>query len=100
MVSKSADVSDILEPLVLLKQVGLVWGGAEPRTAIRVTPLFETIGDLENGPAILRKWLSLPLARSVLGAAARAVRRGQNDGGGSGGGRGGGVGGKNEKKKK
>jgi phosphoenolpyruvate carboxylase len=68
VVSKSADVSDILEPLVLLKQVGLVWGGAEPRTAIRVTPLFETIGDLENGPSILRKWLSLPLARSILGA--------------------------------
>ncbi|MDB5433203.1 MAG: phosphoenolpyruvate carboxylase [Caulobacter sp.] len=67
VVSKSASVSDILEPLVLLKQVGLVWGGAEPRTAVRVTPLFETIGDLENGPAILRQWLNLPLARSILG---------------------------------
>jgi phosphoenolpyruvate carboxylase len=67
VVSKSATVSDILEPLVLLKQVGLVWGGAEPRTAVEVSPLFETIGDLENGPAVLRAWLELPVARSILG---------------------------------
>jgi phosphoenolpyruvate carboxylase len=67
VVSKSATLSDILEPLVLLKQVGLVWGGAEPRAAVRVSPLFETIGDLEAGPAVLRSWLELPLARSLLG---------------------------------
>ncbi|MDQ0462336.1 phosphoenolpyruvate carboxylase [Caulobacter ginsengisoli] len=69
VVSKSATLSDILEPLVLLKQVGLVWGGAEPRAAVRVSPLFETIGDLEEGPAVLRSWLELPLARSLLGKA-------------------------------
>lgn len=67
VVSKSASLSDMLEPLVLLKQVGLVWGGAEPRASVRVSPLFETIGDLEAGPAILRSWLELPLARSLLG---------------------------------
>jgi phosphoenolpyruvate carboxylase len=67
IVSKTDSLSDILEPLVLLKQVGLVWGGSEPRTAIKVSPLLETIGDLQNGPEILRGWLSLPLARSILG---------------------------------
>jgi phosphoenolpyruvate carboxylase len=67
VVSKSASLSDILEPLVLLKQVGLVWGGAEPRATVRVSPLFETIGDLDAGPDILRSWLELPLARSLLG---------------------------------
>jgi phosphoenolpyruvate carboxylase len=69
VVSKSASVSDILEPLVLMKQVGLVWGGAEPRAAVKVSPLFETIGDLEAGPKILRRWLELPVARSILGEA-------------------------------
>jgi len=67
VVSKTATLSDILEPLVLLAQVGLVWGGPEPRAAVRVSPLFETIEDLDNGPAILRQWLELPLTRSILG---------------------------------
>jgi phosphoenolpyruvate carboxylase len=67
IVSKTDSLSDILEPLVLLKQVGLVWGGSEPRTAIKVSPLLETIGDLQHGPEILRGWLSLPLTRSILG---------------------------------
>ena len=69
VVSKSATVSDILEPLVLLKQSGLVWGGAQPRAAVRVSPLFETIGDLEAGPAVLRAWLETDAARSLLGPA-------------------------------
>ncbi|MDO9337258.1 MAG: phosphoenolpyruvate carboxylase [Caulobacter sp.] len=67
VVSKSATVSDILEPLVLLKQAGLVWGGAQPRAAVQVSPLFETIGDLEAGPAVLRAWLETDAARSLLG---------------------------------
>ena len=67
VVSKTATLSDILEPLVLLAQVGLVRGGAEPRAHVRVSPLFETIEDLDNGPAVLRQWLDLPLARSMLG---------------------------------
>lgn len=67
IISKAATLSDILEPLVLLKQVGMVWGGAAPRASVKVAPLFETIGDLENGPAVLRQWLELPLARTILG---------------------------------
>ncbi len=67
IISKAATLSDILEPLVLLKQVGMVWGGAAPRASVKVAPLFETIGDLENGPAVLRQWLELPLSRTILG---------------------------------
>jgi phosphoenolpyruvate carboxylase len=67
VVSKTDSLSDMLEPLVLLKQVGLVTGGAEPRTQLPVSPLFETIDDLEHGPSILSAWLRLPEARSLLG---------------------------------
>lgn len=67
VISKSATLSDILEPLVLLKQVGLVWGGAAPRASVKISPLFETIGDLENGPGVLRQWLELPISRTILG---------------------------------
>jgi phosphoenolpyruvate carboxylase len=67
VISKSATLSDILEPLVLLKQVGLVWGGAAPRSSVKISPLFETIEDLENGPRVLRQWLELPISRTILG---------------------------------
>ncbi len=67
VVSKTATLSDILEPIVLLAQSGLAWGGARPGAAVRVSPLFETIEDLDHGPAVLRRWLELPLARSILG---------------------------------
>jgi phosphoenolpyruvate carboxylase len=66
VISKAASVSDILEALVMLKQAGIVHCGDEPRSAVRVAPLFETIGDLERGPDILRQWLSLPVSRCVL----------------------------------
>ena len=67
VISKSATLSDILEPLVLLKQVGLVWGGAAPRASVTISPLFETIEDLEQGPRVLRQWLELPISRTILG---------------------------------
>lgn len=67
IISKTATLSDILEPLVLLKQAGLVTGGDKGRSAIRITPLLETIGDLENGPELLRQWLSLPLPAQLFG---------------------------------
>ncbi|MBU4435725.1 MAG: phosphoenolpyruvate carboxylase [Alphaproteobacteria bacterium] len=67
VISKSATLSDILEPLVLLKQVGLVWGGAGPRSSVKISPLFETIEDLEQGPRVLRQWLELPISRTILG---------------------------------
>jgi phosphoenolpyruvate carboxylase len=80
IISKTATLSDILEPLVLLKQAGLVTGGDKGRSAIRITPLLETIGDLENGPELLRQWLSLPLPAQLFGEAGwREVMLGYSD---------------------
>ncbi|HET6970381.1 MAG TPA: phosphoenolpyruvate carboxylase [Phenylobacterium sp.] len=67
IISKTATLSDILEPLVLLKQAGLVQGGDKGRSAVRITPLLETIGDLEHGPQLLKEWLSLPLPPTLFG---------------------------------
>ena len=66
VVSKSASLSDMLEPLVLMKQAGLFQGGGEPHTQVHVTPLFETIADLQAGPEILKRWFALPLAKALL----------------------------------
>jgi phosphoenolpyruvate carboxylase len=67
VISKTASLSDILEPLVLLKQAGLVKGGKDGRSAVRITPLLETIADLEHGPDLMRRWLSLPLPPTLFG---------------------------------
>ncbi|MBL8555251.1 MAG: phosphoenolpyruvate carboxylase [Phenylobacterium sp.] len=67
IISKTASLSDVLEPLVLLKQAGLVQGGDKGRSAVRITPLLETIGDLEHGPELLRQWLALPLPPALFG---------------------------------
>ncbi|EGF91279.1 phosphoenolpyruvate carboxylase [Asticcacaulis biprosthecium C19] len=67
IISKASSVSDILEPLVLLKQAGLVRGGPQPHTMIKISPLFETIGDLEAAPDIMKKWLGNYAVRSLMG---------------------------------
>ncbi|MDC7683651.1 phosphoenolpyruvate carboxylase [Asticcacaulis sp. BYS171W] len=67
VISMAKSVSDILEPLVLMKQAGLVYGGPSPHTMIHVAPLFETIEDLEAAPDIMKRWLGLPAMRSLLG---------------------------------
>jgi phosphoenolpyruvate carboxylase len=80
IISKTATLSDILEPLVLLKQAGLVQGGEKGRSAVRITPLLETIGDLEYGPQLLKAWLSLPLPPALFGEAGwREVMLGYSD---------------------
>ncbi|NNM77416.1 phosphoenolpyruvate carboxylase [Sphingomonas sp. ID1715] len=58
IVSMCKSVSDLLEVQLLLKEAGLYRPGAAP--AIMAVPLFETIGDLEAAPAIMRDWLALP----------------------------------------
>ena len=66
IISKASSVSDILETYVLMKQAGLVYGGAAPRALMRVAPLFETIGDLENAPDIMRAWFATPVADPLI----------------------------------
>jgi len=53
IVSMTNGVSDVLEPLLLAKQVGMV--------DLDVTPLFETVDDLKAAPRILEELFSLPV---------------------------------------
>ena len=71
IISKADSVSDLLEVNILLKEAGLYRpgiDGAEATAAIMATPLFETIGDLENGPGIMAAWFALPEVAAVTRA--------------------------------
>jgi phosphoenolpyruvate carboxylase len=63
IISKCESVSDMLEVNVLLKEAGLYRPNDPAHAAIMVVPLFETIGDLERAPEIMRAWLALPEVR-------------------------------------
>jgi len=67
-ISKSESVSDLLEVYVLLKEAGLYRGHAPAPAAIMAVPLFETIGDLERSPQVMRDWFALPEARAIVAA--------------------------------
>jgi phosphoenolpyruvate carboxylase len=58
VISKAASVSDLLEVHVLLKEAGL-WTHGTINTPIMVVPLFETIDDLQNAPAVMKAWFEL-----------------------------------------
>ena len=62
IISHTESVSDLLEVLVLLKEAGLVRGTLDDGavTALIVSPLFETIGDLRSAAAIMREYYALP----------------------------------------
>lgn len=60
VVSMTETVSDLLEVYMLLKESGLYRPGNPPSAAIMVVPLFETIGDLENAPGIMRSYFAVP----------------------------------------
>jgi phosphoenolpyruvate carboxylase len=60
IISKCESVSDMLEVQILLKEAGLYRDEAAGGAVIMTVPLFETIGDLQRAPEIMRAWLSLP----------------------------------------
>jgi phosphoenolpyruvate carboxylase len=66
VISMTAAPSDVLEVALLLKEAGLLVPGDEPRTAINVIPLFETIEDLRGCGAIMDQLFSLPYYRRLL----------------------------------
>ena len=66
VISKTTSVSDLLEVALLLKEAALFVPGPEPSCALRITPLFETIADLEASDTILGAYLDLPPVRSML----------------------------------
>ncbi|RZT99378.1 phosphoenolpyruvate carboxylase type 1 [Advenella incenata] len=72
IVSHTETLSDLLEVLVLQQETGLISQQRDdagqrlpvaPGDGLIVVPLFETIPDLEAGPAIMDRWLSLPQVR-------------------------------------
>ena len=66
IISHTEEVSDLLEVLLLLKEVGLLRGTLGNGSAdaavtdLIVSPLFETIGDLRNAAPIMRDFYALP----------------------------------------
>ena len=65
IISKCESVSDMLEVNLLLKEAGLYRPSNPAAAAIMVVPLFETIGDLEKAPQVMRAWLALPQIRKA-----------------------------------
>ena len=79
IISHTESASDLLEVLLLQKEVGLMRGllqdtagGAASTCDLIVVPLFETIGDLRNAVPIMREFYALP-------GVAQLVRRGLPD---------------------
>ncbi|MBB5206020.1 phosphoenolpyruvate carboxylase [Inhella inkyongensis] len=62
IISHTESVSDLLEVLLLCKEVGLLRGslGRDAVCALIVSPLFETIADLREAPAIMEAFYALP----------------------------------------
>jgi phosphoenolpyruvate carboxylase len=62
IISHTEDVSDLLEVLLLQKEVGLMSGTLDDGATCRmiVSPLFETIGDLRNAQPIMEAFYALP----------------------------------------
>ena len=62
IISHTESVSDLLEVLVLQKETGLLQGRLNDAalTALIVSPLFETIEDLQQAPHIMRAYYALP----------------------------------------
>lgn len=71
VISMTHGVSDLLELLVLLKEVGLHEVGVEgapTRSRIRVVPLFETVEDLDIARTLMGELLDDPVYRSHVEA--------------------------------
>jgi phosphoenolpyruvate carboxylase len=62
IISHTETVSDLLEVLLLLKEVGLMRGTLKDgaMTDLIVSPLFETIGDLQRSATIMSEFYALP----------------------------------------
>ncbi len=62
IISHTESVSDLLEVLLLQKEVGLMRGTLDDAAVVDliVVPLFETIEDLRNSASIMREFYALP----------------------------------------
>jgi phosphoenolpyruvate carboxylase len=69
VISMAHEPSDLLEVLILLREVGL-WsiGDGTVQCPIDVAPLFETVDDLERSPEIMRSLLAEPAYAAHIAA--------------------------------
>ncbi|MEF2277695.1 phosphoenolpyruvate carboxylase [Deinococcus sp. YIM 134068] len=70
VISMSESVSDVLEPLLLAREVGF---------RVLPVPLFETLADLARAPQVVWELLSLPEYRAVLGDDVQEIMLGYSD---------------------
>ncbi len=68
IISMTTSVAHILEVVLLLKEVGLLQAGENPRSGMNIIPLFETIDDLRGCSAIMEELFTLPSYRELLQA--------------------------------
>jgi phosphoenolpyruvate carboxylase len=66
VISMTAAPSDLLEVALLLKEAGLLVPGEEPRSAVNIIPLFETIDDLRGCGVIMEQLFSNQYYRKLL----------------------------------
>jgi len=71
IISKTDSVSDLLELALLLKEAGILRPSEQALDA-NIIPLFETIEDLANAPAIMDRLLALPQWMRLLDSRGRA----------------------------
>jgi phosphoenolpyruvate carboxylase len=65
VISKADSVSDVLEVALLLKEVGLMRPD-EQSVALNISPLFETIADLQAAGGIMDALLGMPAYQRIL----------------------------------
>ena len=66
VISMTAGPSDVFEVALLLKEAGLLVPGQEPRLAVNIIPLFETIEDLRACGEIMDQLFSAAPYRQLL----------------------------------
>jgi phosphoenolpyruvate carboxylase len=66
IISKCDGVSDLLEVALMLKEAGLMTGGAHPTLAMHIIPLFETIADLRQAAQTMQSAFALPIYRALV----------------------------------
>ena len=69
IISHTESVSDLLEVLLLQKEVGLLSGrinDGQSRATLIVSPLFETIDDLRHAATIMREYYALPHIAALI----------------------------------
>ncbi|MGB7740278.1 MAG: phosphoenolpyruvate carboxylase [Steroidobacteraceae bacterium] len=71
VISKCDGVSDVLEVVLLLREVGL-YRATDAHLGCNVIPLFETIADLRNAAGAMDALLSIPVYASMLASRGKA----------------------------